>query len=167
MASEGILFGQSEPTSLMCEAVYDLRLTLSWRGGVNRVMEHDSEANSHRLREAMITALEAEVDLGTDDMTNARAAIEEAISLVSVAIFGTMPWIGVSDEGIVSLLWQCDDLGVFLCFSGDGTFAFSTKSGVDDHYCADYTERAVRDGIPESILSSIERLSDAVAIYRV
>jgi hypothetical protein len=98
-------------------------------------------------------------DLDAEATRTANAAIQEAIAVVSSVEFDEMPWIGVSDESVVTLRWQLGEEGVALFFSGGGAFALSTKSGPTDHYTTDYMERRVAEGLPATVRSKITRLS--------
>jgi hypothetical protein len=111
------------------------------------------------LSAAAATAL-ADVagDLDADAAREAQAAVQEATAVLRTANFTAMPWIGISDTGLVTLQWQRDEEGVALFFSGDGVFGVSTKTGANDHY-TDYRERQTADGLPTAIRSKIIRLS--------
>ena len=98
-------------------------------------------------------------DLDADAVRQVNAAIQEAIAVVSSVEIGEMPWIGVSDECVVTLQWQIADEGVALFFAGSGTFALSTKSSPTDHCTTDYAERRVAEGLPAAVRSKIARMS--------
>jgi hypothetical protein len=118
------------------------------------------EKNEGRLSaDAAMALAEAAGDLDANATRAAQEAIQEAIGIVSGVDFTTLPWIGVSDEGVVTLQWQLGEEGVALFFAGGGTFALSTKSGPADHYTTDYGERRVVEGLPAAIRSKIVRLS--------
>ena len=97
----------------------------------------------------------------TEKVTASRAA-EEAIEAVSGLVFHDLPWIGVTDDGVVMLQWERDNEGIGLFFSGDGTFSFAVKTGPTDHYATGYTEQATKQGIPAPICSEVLRLSRGV-----
>ncbi len=118
------------------------------------------KTNERRLSHAMVVALEkAKPDLDPAGERAAENAIQEAVSVVSFVEFSKMPWIGVSDESIVTLQWQDNDKGVALFFSGGGILGFSTKQGRDAPYMGTYQEGTTQNGLPDAIRSEILRLS--------
>jgi hypothetical protein len=122
------------------------------------------EKNQRRLAEAAAKALaEAANDLDSAAKRDADAAIQEAITTVSGVDFDQMPWIGVSDESIVTLQWERGDVGMVLIFSGDGVFALSPKSGSGEHYTREYREQKTAEGLPSAVHAEIIRLSQSGA----
>lgn len=116
--------------------------------------------NAARIRGAATRALAETInDLDHEGISAAERAIQEAIAVVSPIAFDEMPWVGISDESVVTLRWQKADEGVALFFSGDGVFSLSTKSGRHDHYAAGYREQKTSNGLPLPLQSKIERLS--------
>jgi hypothetical protein len=67
------------------------------------------------LSAAAATAL-ADVagDLDADAAREAQAAVQEATAVLRTANFTAVPWIGISDTGLVTLQWQRDEEGVAL-----------------------------------------------------
>ena len=121
------------------------------------------EQNARRLRTIIDIVLEEfSAGCGHDELSQATDAMNEAISLVSKIEFGDLPWVGISDDSILSLQWQRDASGVLLTFAGDGVFGFAVKAGPQSSYSDEYAENEVAQGIPQTLAKQITRLSISV-----
>lgn len=98
-------------------------------------------------------------DLDDDSQKMAQRAISDASIVIASMEFTEMPWVGISDDGIVTVQWQRDDKGIAFFFSGDGIFDFSVKASPTDHYSTDYVSQKVSNGVPGVFRSEVSKLS--------
>lgn len=126
----------------------------------NNLRQQFTRNNEAKLKGPVSRVIQkAAPDFDELQLTRANRAVEEAISVMSVVEFEEMPRMDVSDEGVFMLRWQRGHIGIALFFSGEGGFSFSSKSGPNDHYTSDYTERRVEEGVTENLRSTILALS--------
>lgn len=117
-------------------------------------------ANEERLRRAVSSAIARAAPGFTDDETVAAdKAMEDAIAVVAAVEFNDMPWIGITDECVITFQWQNGDEGVLLSFTGDGVFGFAMKAGSGSRYSSDYKEQTTAEALPPPVSSKISRLS--------
>src|SRR5262249_1764978 len=90
----------------------------------------------------------AQFDFDDTQKQAAKAAVDEAVAVLSGLYFVTMPWIGIADDQTAMAQWQRGDDGIGFIFMGHRIFGVATKEGAGSLYTKNYQEYVVGIDLP-------------------
>jgi hypothetical protein len=108
--------------------------------------------------ESLIEAEKQRVHLPPEAIATAEAASDQARLVVRRERLRGNPSVMISDDGILSLVWESGDLGAALLFYGDGTMSLASRTP-NQFYSEGGMDLAVSDPIPTDFKILISKLN--------
>jgi hypothetical protein len=145
------------------KASADLRLIGELLWDQFRKKSHHDQAAGERTKSSLagrIQRLRDDVFLEPASEKQADAAISDAVEFVQRELPDGRPRVQLTEDGVITLQWRNEDVGVLMVFAGGGTVTYSIRTP-GTSYASGARELSLQSPLPDELLRVIRIIDGA------